>query len=86
MVWIVSPTPKADRLVTYGNDMLKTSWEWLFHYGSALIAVVLATVIRLVLDPFLGDPFPFLTFFIAIIFAAWYGGYGPSLLALVLSW
>lgn len=85
-MWIAPRRPKVDRLFTYDNDMPKTLWESLLHYGSALVAVALATVIRLALDPFLGDSFPFLAFFVAMVFAAWYGGYGPSLLALVLSW
>ena len=66
----------------YAEDfvgMALTLWQ-------RIVVVALATVIRLVLDPFLGDSFPFLAFFVAIVFAAWYGGYGPSLLALVLSW
>jgi PAS domain S-box-containing protein len=38
------------------------------------------------MGPILGDHYVFFFFFVAIVFAAGYGGYGPGLLALVLSW
>src|SRR4051794_19945506 len=57
----------------------------LLRYGSAILAIVLATVIRLVLDPITGGRHPVGVFFLAIVFAAWYGGFGPSLVALALS-
>ena len=58
----------------------------LVRYGIALLSVAAATSIRLGLDPLIGDSFPFLAFFLAIVFTARYGGMGPSFLALVLSW
>ena len=61
---------------------LATPWR----YGCALLLVTLATAIRVAFAPLLGDRFPFLTFFAAVVFTAWYGGFGPALLALVLSW
>jgi PAS domain S-box-containing protein len=51
---------------------------WL-RYGVAILAVVLATILRLLLDPLLGQHFPFATIFFAILVVAWYGGFGPSL-------
>lgn len=56
------------------------------RYGIALLSVTLATTIRLALNPLLGDRFPLIAFLVAIVFTAWYGGSGPALLALVLSW
>src|SRR4051812_40763423 len=56
------------------------------RYAMAPLAVAAATLIRLALGPLLGDSFPFLAFFLAILFTARYGGFGPSLLALVLAW
>jgi PAS domain S-box-containing protein len=50
-----------------------------------LFAVGLATVARLALMPVLGYQFPFLTFFLALVFAAWFGGLGPSMIALAIS-
>ncbi|HVC92557.1 MAG TPA: ATP-binding protein [Pirellulales bacterium] len=53
-------------------------------YGGAALAIVLATVLRLWLDPFLEDA-GFVIFFGAVVVVSWLGGLGPSLLALMLS-
>ena len=55
----------------------------LLRYGAAVVATVLATLLRKLLDPLLGDVSPFSAYFVAIMFTAWYGGLGPSVLALV---
>ncbi|MGZ3303321.1 MAG: PAS domain S-box protein, partial [Isosphaeraceae bacterium] len=49
--------------------------------GSAAISVVLVEF----LFPSLGNQFPFLLLYPGVICAAWYGGFGPGLLATVLS-
>lgn len=54
------------------------------RYALTVIAVVLATVARALLDPILGDHLPYPTFFGAVIFAAWIGGLRPALLATLL--
>ncbi|QDV36879.1 Sensor protein FixL [Tautonia plasticadhaerens] len=54
------------------------------RYGGAALAVLIATIARLVLDPALGDLFPFATLFIAVLVVARYGGRGPALLATAL--
>src|SRR5260370_21105141 len=56
---------------------------WL-RYGAAVLSVVVAIWIRMLLDPLLGDQYAYLTFFLSVVFAAWYGGLGPSLVALML--
>lgn len=56
----------------------------LLRYSAALASIMLATVLRMWLDPVLGNRAPFSTYFVAIMFAAWYGGIGPSLVAMVL--
>ncbi|MBV8555303.1 MAG: PAS domain S-box protein [Planctomycetaceae bacterium] len=66
--------------------MPKISLASPLRYGIALLSVILATVIRLALDPLLGNHFPLFAFFVAIVFTAWHCGSGPSFLALVLSW
>jgi light-regulated signal transduction histidine kinase (bacteriophytochrome) len=55
------------------------------RYGSALVAAILATLLRMSLDPLLGDRAPFTTYFAAIMFVAWYAGLGPSLMAIAFS-
>ena len=54
------------------------------RYSSALASTGLAIVARLALDPFLGALFPYLTYYAAVLFTAWYGGAGPAILAIVL--
>jgi PAS domain S-box-containing protein len=56
----------------------------LARYGAAVACVALATAARLLLDPLLGEGLPYITYFPAVALAAWYGGTGPSLLALAL--
>ncbi len=51
------------------------------RYAMAVGTTVAATVLRLSLDPILGDRFPFATLFAAVLIAAWFGGFGPALLA-----
>ncbi|HEV3006890.1 MAG TPA: ATP-binding protein [Pirellulales bacterium] len=53
-------------------------------YGGAIGAIVLATLLRRWLDPFLEES-GFVIYFGAVVVVAWLGGLGPSLLALLLS-
>ncbi|MDZ4658385.1 MAG: PAS domain-containing protein [Bythopirellula sp.] len=53
-------------------------------YGVALVAVSLAGWARWLLNPWLGDAVPYITMFLAIVVAAWYGGLRPALLAMFL--
>lgn len=55
----------------------------LLHHGGAVVLTALAVLLRWGLDPLLGDDFPFITFFTALVFIAWYGGRGPALLSLI---
>jgi signal transduction histidine kinase len=50
----------------------------------AVLAAAAALLARLALDPLLGDGLPFLLSCLAVVVVAWYGGFGPSLLALLL--
>jgi K+-sensing histidine kinase KdpD len=55
------------------------------RYGSAVVVTALATWARLLLDPVFGESLPFITYFIAVVVVAWYGGFGPAVVAVVLS-
>jgi signal transduction histidine kinase/CheY-like chemotaxis protein len=59
--------------------------SWIVRYGFAVLVVALATGVRIALRPIIPTGFPFLTFFLAVMLAAWRGGLGPGLLASVLS-
>ncbi|MCW5890527.1 MAG: GAF domain-containing protein [bacterium] len=50
-------------------------------YGIALLAVGVATVTKLALDPVLGGQVPFILYFGAVVLSAWAGGVGPGLAA-----
>ncbi len=55
------------------------------RYASAVLAVALATWMRWLLAPTLGVRLPFITYYLAVMFAAWYGRIGPALVAILLS-
>ena len=64
--------------------MPKFSVSSLRHYGVALGSVALATLGRRLFDPILSDHVPFVTYFLAVVFTAWYGGLGPAAVSIVL--
>jgi signal transduction histidine kinase len=53
-------------------------------YGIGMLCLIVATVVRYVLDPVLGDHLSFGFFFLAVSVAAWMGGIWPALFAAVL--
>jgi PAS domain S-box-containing protein len=52
-------------------------------YALALMAVILATLIRWLADPYLGESVPFPTYFVAVAFVGLYGGVGPAVFTLM---
>jgi PAS domain S-box-containing protein len=64
--------------------MPKNLRYFLMRYGCAAASVAAATWFRLLLDPALGNQFPFATVLFAILLTAWYGGFFPALIAVVL--
>ncbi|HEX5915608.1 MAG TPA: DUF4118 domain-containing protein, partial [Rubrobacter sp.] len=60
---------------------MKRSLDIALRYGVAALAVVVALLIKLLLDPLTVQDTPFLLVFGAIIVSAWYGGLGPGLMA-----
>jgi K+-sensing histidine kinase KdpD len=54
-------------------------------YSVAVLSVIVAALVRALFDPVLGDSAPSVTFFIAVVVTSWYGGWGPAILATVLS-
>jgi len=72
------------RLLKTRRDMPSFSQSISMRYGVAAASVAAAVAARLLLDPLLGDLFPFATVFFAVLVAAWYGGFGPALAATLL--
>jgi len=65
-------------------EMLKVPRSSLLSYGAAVLAVVLTLGLKLLFGSEIGRDTPFLIFFVAVMFSAWYGGMGPGLLATVI--
>lgn len=59
--------------------------ESVWDYVIAVTCVLGAWALRMMLDRLLPDYVPFITFFLAIAFAGWLGGFGPAVLATILS-
>jgi PAS domain S-box-containing protein len=57
----------------------------LFRYGVAVGITALSLLVRWPLWPVLGNQTPHMTFFPAVMISAYFGGFGPGLLATVLS-
>jgi len=62
--------------------MQRLSWK---TYAIALLTSVLTIGIKLFLDRYIGNSYPFLLLLPAILISAWYGGLGPGLLATALT-
>jgi PAS domain S-box-containing protein len=54
-----------------------------WHYCVALLSVVVASILRMVLDPALGNYLPFGVLLLAVAFMAWWGGSGPALVTVI---
>ena len=54
-------------------------------YGESVFATVIATLLRLSLVPLVGTAIPFVTYFGASVILAWYRGFGPAAVCIVLS-
>ena len=54
------------------------------RYGGAVLGMALAILGRFLIDPLLGDTYPFITFYFAVVATAWLAGFGPALLATAL--
>lgn len=54
------------------------------RYVWALVAVIVALIVRGLLNPFLGENNPYHTVWAAVVFSAWYCGLGPSILTALL--
>ena len=55
------------------------------RYALAAIVAVAALVLRKLLNPLLGNTNPYHTAWLAVVFSAWYGGIGPSIVAIVIT-
>src|SRR3982750_2550158 len=56
----------------------------LLRYSIAIASVLLATLLRFLLNPLLENSAPFVTYILAALITAWACGLGPALLAICL--
>jgi signal transduction histidine kinase/CheY-like chemotaxis protein len=56
--------------------------SWLARYGTALGALGVATLVRRLFDPVLGDRAPYGMYLLAVLFVVWRAGLGPALFTL----
>src|SRR5262245_61346861 len=60
--------------------------SWPLEFGVAVLATLAAMLLRLALIPLIGETaMPFIIFFLAVLFASWYGGFRAGVLCVVLS-
>ena len=50
------------------------------RYALAVLAAIIALLLRRMLTPLLGESYPYHTLWAATVFCAWYCGLGPSIL------
>ena len=63
---------------------MRSSWRsFALRYGCAVVCMALAICGRLLLDPLLGNQFPFAIPLLAILVTARFGGFGPAVAAVV---
>jgi two-component system cell cycle sensor histidine kinase/response regulator CckA len=55
------------------------------RYGAAVVATIVATLLRMALAPLVGPGIPFATYFLATLFVVWYAGFRPAVLSIFLS-
>ena len=60
-------------------------WRLLLRLGECLFAVALATLLRLALAPVVGSAVPFVTYFTASVILAWYRGFWPAAVTILIS-
>ncbi len=58
--------------------------SFLLRYGCAVLSIALATWLRILLVPVLGEQIPYPLLLLAILLTAWYGGVRPALSAVIL--
>ena len=75
-----SQNPLMSRLVAFSG--LETPRWWLARYGTAVVALAVATLVRIALDSVLQHRAPYGVYLIATMFVVWRAGLGPAVLTL----
>ena len=67
------------------NQAASTVKAHIRTYSAVIASVALSTLVRFALNPFSGKRVAFITYFPALVFSAWVGGWGGGMVALALS-
>ncbi len=68
------------------DDPQARARSWPIRYGAAVLAIIAAILVRMALTPLMGPSAdPLITFFPAVLFAAWYGGFRVGVFSTVFS-
>src|SRR5690349_12243852 len=59
--------------------------SWLWRYGIGILAVAIATILKLLLTPIILIESPFLLYFTAVMVSSWCGGWQVGILATIVS-
>src|SRR5439155_4092916 len=78
--------PAAQRVVLQSEAREDNVRRAVVAYLAALAALVVAVLLRWLLNPWLSADVPFITMFGAVAVAAWLGGYQPAIVAAVLGY
>jgi signal transduction histidine kinase/CheY-like chemotaxis protein len=78
------PRQPADSSDEKSFRMMQRSQSLWARYGVAVLSIVVAAFVRWVLSRMFPSVYPFAPIFLAIMFSAWYGGFGPSITASLL--
>jgi PAS domain S-box-containing protein len=69
-----------------GTHLKVTEKPRLLVHGAAFAAIIVAILLRMALTPLIGDnTVPFITFFPAVLFSSWFGGFRVGVLSVLLS-
>jgi hypothetical protein len=70
------------KVATPSTTIQNARW---FPYAVAVAATLVATLVRIAVAPLVGSSIPFFMYFVATLFVAWYVGWRPAILSILLS-
>src|ERR1035441_38272 len=73
-----------DNLENYPRESPEVLRPFMLRYGLAVVSIAFAIWVRVLLFPVLGERSHYSTLFFAVLLTAWYGGFRPALIAVLL--
>src|ERR1700728_163630 len=72
-----------DNLENPPREISERSRSFMLRYGCAVVSIGLATWVRVLLNPAIGDRSPFSILLFAVLLTAWHGGVRPALVSVI---